>query len=752
MNFSIRTLSKVLVLLTCAMPAVAQASISTTQPTDSLATDSVKELDEVVVMARRELIKSDGAKLTYDVEHDPSAGTNTVMEMLRKVPMVSVDGEDNIKVKGQSNFKIYVNGKPDPMLSGDPKAVLKAMPASSIKRIEVITDPGAKYEAEGTGGILNIITTTKQSLEGYSGNLRGGFGNGYYSGSGYIRAKVRNVTVAARLNGYNGSILRSHNRRRSEREDLGDDLNHFYRSDGQSLSKFTYWQGGIDLSWEPDTLNLFTLSANYSKNSTRQTTSQFISMSSVDEVLQWSYNRTFHSHYQRMGVSANASYQHTFPGSKQHTLTLTYQFDYGRTPNDNDQRTGDYHNFPGSHDPFRLHTTHNYYGTHTFQADYVLPLFGEKHTLETGAKAVIRPSRESEWTLSSPDGVDYTDDSAIRLTQNNDVYAAYLSYSAKFGKISGRAGVRYEHTRLGIDYHRLVNTGDYKDFEQKLSDWVPNASLTYNITDGSNLRASYSMRIWRPGVGQLNPFVNDLTYGELDYGNPDLKSQKRHNVELKYSNYGGKLGGELSVGYSQSDNQITDFQFLQDGILHSTYANVGHNKSFDIGAWGEYEIISGMTFSAWVGATYEDYRAKTLDNARAHGWQTTVNLNYGYQMPWKLQFYAWGGLWTPWIDLQSKGSDTGYYYGMSITRSFLPGDKLRIGINANNFLEGRYHGGYTTTGPGFRYAYTYDYRTWSVGIYLAYNFGSLRSDVRKTRSSVRNDDISSGSSNKSGGN
>lgn len=173
MNFSIRTLSKVLVLLTCAMPAVAQASISTTQPTDSLAADSVKELDEVVVMARRELIKSDGAKLTYDVEHDPSAGTNTVMEMLRKVPMVSVDGEDNIKVKGQSNFKIYVNGKPDPMLSGDPKAVLKAMPASSIKRIEVITDPGAKYEAEGTGGILNIITTTKQSLEGYNGNVRG---------------------------------------------------------------------------------------------------------------------------------------------------------------------------------------------------------------------------------------------------------------------------------------------------------------------------------------------------------------------------------------------------------------------------------------------------------------------------------------------------------------------------------------------------------------------------------------------------
>ena len=118
-------------------------------------------LSEVTVVATKDLISSDGAKLTYDVERDPSSGTNTVMEMLRKVPMVTVDGEDNIKVKGDSNFKIYINGKPDPMLSGDPKNILKSMPASSIKKIEVITDPGAKYEAEGTAGILNIITDKK---------------------------------------------------------------------------------------------------------------------------------------------------------------------------------------------------------------------------------------------------------------------------------------------------------------------------------------------------------------------------------------------------------------------------------------------------------------------------------------------------------------------------------------------------------------------------------------------------------------
>lgn len=709
------------------------------------------QLDEVVVVSRRELIQSDGAKLTYDVERDPSSGNSTVMEMLRKVPMVSVDGEDNIKVKGQSNFKIYVNGKPDPMLSGDPKAVLKAMPASSIKKIEVITDPGAKYEAEGTAGILNIITNTKQNLEGYSGNVRGGLNSGSYSGSAYLRAKVRNVTVAGRINGYNGAVMRNHNRNSSEREDLNDDLNHFYRTNGRSLNKFTYWQGGIDLSWEPDTLNLFTFSGNYQRQTSKSHTVQSISMSSIDEVVQWSYVRDYRTFYNRSGVSANVSYQHTFPNSNQHTLTLTYQFDYGRTPSDNYQRSGDYFNFPGNQEPFREHNTRNYYSTHTVQADYVLPLFGEKHTFETGFKGVIRPNRESEWVSSSSDGIDYIDDSYIRLTQNNDVFAGYVSYSASFGKFSARAGLRYEYTRLGIDYHRLVNTGDYSDFEQYLSDWVPNASLTYNITDGSNLRASYSMRIWRPGISQLNPFVNDLTYGELSYGNPDLKSQKYHTVALKYSNYGGKLGGEFGIGYSQSDNSIESYNFMQDGMLHDTYANIGHNRSFETGMYAEYEIIKGMSFSAWVGAYYSHYEARNLDNAKAHGWQTNVNLNYHYNMPWKLRLDAWGGFWTPWVDLQSKGGETGYYYGLNISRSFLKDDKLRVGINANGFLEGYRKGNYTTEGPGFRQLYSYSYHPWSFGVNVSYNFGSLRNDVKRTRSSVSNDDISSGSSGNKGG-
>lgn len=120
--------------------------------------ESAEALEDVVVAVQRPVVKMEGDKIAYSVKDDPDSKTNTVLEMLRKVPMVTVDGEDNIQVNGSSSFQVYMNGKPSAMLSGNPKETLKAIPASIVKNIEVLTNPGAKYDAEGVGGILNIIT------------------------------------------------------------------------------------------------------------------------------------------------------------------------------------------------------------------------------------------------------------------------------------------------------------------------------------------------------------------------------------------------------------------------------------------------------------------------------------------------------------------------------------------------------------------------------------------------------------------
>ena len=117
-----------------------------------------KRLGEVTVTAQKPLVKVEVDKITYNLDEDPEAVTSNTLEMLRKVPMVTVDGEDKIQLKGSTNFKIYMNGKPSNLISNNPGDVLKSMPANSVKNIEVITEPGAKYDAEGVGGIINIIT------------------------------------------------------------------------------------------------------------------------------------------------------------------------------------------------------------------------------------------------------------------------------------------------------------------------------------------------------------------------------------------------------------------------------------------------------------------------------------------------------------------------------------------------------------------------------------------------------------------
>ncbi|MDD6228989.1 MAG: Plug domain-containing protein, partial [Bacteroidales bacterium] len=160
----------ILALLAAAAPAVAQAQTDTV-PVDSLADIPTIELDDLVITANKTVIKSDGAKLTYNVAEDESSKGQSVLDALRKVPMVTVDAQDNIRINGQTGFKIYVNGREDTMLESNYQRLLKAMPAESVKNIEVITEPGAKYDAEGVGGILNLITETKTQRDGYSGSI-----------------------------------------------------------------------------------------------------------------------------------------------------------------------------------------------------------------------------------------------------------------------------------------------------------------------------------------------------------------------------------------------------------------------------------------------------------------------------------------------------------------------------------------------------------------------------------------------------
>ncbi len=143
-----------------------------------------KSLEGVTVTAQRQLIRQDIDRIGYDVQADEDSKTENVLDMLRKVPMVTIDGEDNILVKGNSNYKIYKNGHHDPSLSKNAREILKAMPASAVKRIEVITDPGAREDAEGVNAILNIVMMDTKKMAGVTGSLTGSYNSLQYPSLG----------------------------------------------------------------------------------------------------------------------------------------------------------------------------------------------------------------------------------------------------------------------------------------------------------------------------------------------------------------------------------------------------------------------------------------------------------------------------------------------------------------------------------------------------------------------------------------
>lgn len=263
---------------------------------DTVGAAGYTDLEDFVIVEHKKLVQSDGAKLTYNVTEDPEAGNSNMLEILRKVPGVTVDAEDNVKVNGQSSFKILMNGHEDPMLKGDLKTVLKSIPASSIKKIEVISEPGAKYEAEGVGGILNIVTDRSQNLSGFMTQMSAWI-NARQAG-GYVNARVKmnKVMLDATVNYNNGDIWPRYNTNTRETEDLTGGPNHLMRSDSRSKGGWDYTGVNMNMSWEPDTLNLFTLSGYCSNNNWNNKGSENRAMYGPDMATLWRLRRDYGKH------------------------------------------------------------------------------------------------------------------------------------------------------------------------------------------------------------------------------------------------------------------------------------------------------------------------------------------------------------------------------------------------------------------------------------------------------------------------
>lgn len=560
--------------------------------------DDTQQLKEVTVVAQKPLVKVEVDKLTYNLEDDPEAKTNNALEMFRKVPMVTVDGEDKIQLKGSSNYKIYMNGKPSNLLSGDNASdVLKSMPASSIKNIEVITDPGSKYDAEGVGGIINIITT-KNALQGYTGTVRANASTlGSFGGGGYVSMKAGKFGITANY-GYNyrnSPWNDSYSERFTDEDMLADGDPTRLEEKGRSKNKGPFQYGYLEGSYEIDTLNLLSVGVNLFRGKNK-------SLSELDAVLDpldgidnrlrsydpvYRYNRNSVSEGTFGSTDINVDFQHS-TSKKDELLTLSYRF--SQSPNDNEGRTEvdvqeGYYYLSGEYPKWNINDASTV--EHTGQVDYTTPLF-EKQTLEVGVKYINRQNKSNTLEQIYNDSTKIWEDrsrdnSQFKHTQH--IYSAYLGYLVRLNKFGIKAGVRAEGTSLKASFARKPDL----NFSTDYFDVVPNATLTYQMDMSSQIRLGYNMRIQRPGIWFLNPYINDVNPQNISQGNPNLDSEKSNNVNLNFSKFTQKFSINASLSYTFVNNAIerytttadfplTDPRSQYNGALWNTYDNIGKNN------------------------------------------------------------------------------------------------------------------------------------------------------------------------------
>ena len=460
-------------LLVCSLESFAQNQV---EAADSIWKDM--DLDAVTVVASKPLVKMETDKMTYNVEQDADAKASTVLDMLRKVPMVTVDGQDNITVNGSSSFKVYVDGKPNPMFSANPSQIFKAMPATMVKNIEVITNPGAKYDAEGTGGVLNIVLN-KQTVNGAGGN---DLSNGY---NGNISATAGNQaqSISALISGQQGKFTYSANGMynyqkmngttisfdRTQKD--GSLMNYYQKSD----MKQPFSMGNISLSYELDSLSNISATAGLTTFGQKLNGYPLTQMSGGIYGKGFEYGNEMKQDLDNTSFNGSIDYQRFFNKERTNYLILSYLFSTNPTHIDNYTFYDDISQVTGIqlHDLLSKSKTR---GTeHTFQADFTHSL-SETQRLNFGAKYIARTNKsdsryydvaaDKTETLNPANSMEY------KNTQN--ILAAYAEWKGNFGKWGTMMGTRYEQTWEKVKFEQ----GKGDDFDKQYGNLVPSASLS----------------------------------------------------------------------------------------------------------------------------------------------------------------------------------------------------------------------------------------------------------------------------------
>lgn len=694
------------------------------------------ELTEVVIEGERSTVEVKIDKIVYNAEKDATNTGGDASDVMRKVPMLSVDLDGNVSLRGSSNIRILINGKPSSMFANSVADALKTIPADQIKKVEVITSPSAKYDGEGSAGIVNIITK-KKTIEGINGNVNASAGN---------RQNSLNVSLNAAKGrfGFNSSAGLYYsipqdglNSSLREEFDANGTVTQTTKQDGITNSERLGFFGRLGAFYDFNAYNSFNTSVRF--NGRKFNRDGDITMEFINNLGDYSFTRESLSNTLNSGFDWTTDYTKTYKGSERE-WSASFQLSGNSSDTDNDlNQFTDPSNFLlrefSTNDGLNLE--------YTLQTDYVHP-FGKKVKLETGLKGILRKiDSDYQFNLFDNDANDYLYDGtrSDKFNYQQDVYSGYASLRYNFGKNYGLiAGARYEYTDIGGDFEGGATT-----VSNEYGNILPSITLSKRFKNFHSLKLSYTRRIQRPSLYYINPFVNNSDPSNISYGKPDLAPELTDQYEIGYNMFfkGGVIFN-ISTYFKQTDDVISQYTTVSNGVSENTNLNVGVRESIGFNVFGSGTIAKRLTIRGNFNLSSFILESKIADiDLQNEGYAYNAFLSGSYSFPKDYKLEVFGFFRSPQFTLQGE---TPSFSIFSIgAKKDIWNKKGSIGIrivepfNKYKFFDTN------LSGENFSFNSSYGIPFRSVGVSFSYRFGKMDfKRTRQRRSKIRNTDQKSG--------
>ncbi|HEV7348175.1 TonB-dependent receptor domain-containing protein [Telluribacter sp.] len=694
-------------------------------------------LDAVNVTGEKSLIEEKVDRLVYNAEKDLTSQGGDASDILRKVPMLSVDLDGNVSLRGSANIRVLINNKPSTIVASSIADALKMIPAELIKSVEVITSPSAKYDAEGSGGIINIITK-KSTLQGLTLNVDTGIG---LRGSNLgLNGSFRQGKLGVTLGGF-GRAFYNKARIELDQSTIQNGSTILTRQSADAFDNGLFGRYNLGFDYDLAKNQSLTAGVNFgTRNFVRSqdyTTNLF-----RDNLLSSTLYRNVDTRDLSNTVDINMDYIRTFkPGQEwsvstlYSTSTLTNNFD------------ADILSESGSLTSRQKNLNNNTNSELTVQTDYVNPI-GKNQQIEFGVKGILREvNSDFRYQVAGPTGLFASDvrSPAGLLNYNQNIAAGYLSYMfTTSNKYTFKLGSRYEYTSIdAYDQNSTITIPAY-------SNLVPSVNISKALSKSSTLKLAYNRRIQRPGLQQLNPNFNAANPQNINIGNPYLRPELTDNVELSLSTSFKKTYLNISLFSRSTNNGITRLAMPSDtlpGAIITTWENIGREQATGANVFGNVYLTPKWTLNGGVDLYY-NYLEGMQQNLR--GISETVS-NSGFviggrvqsqlQLPhgWGLQ--AFGGYRGNRVQLQGYQRGMGMY-SLGFRKDF-PNKKGSLGLAAENFFGGMRIVS-SLNSPLFNQQSTNYIYNQNVKLTFSYKIGKMSFVEKKKTKGVRNDDVKSG--------